>query len=503
MNVRKEGRVYLLTASAVMFFVFFFWLSRCAPVVGDDWGYAYAGQNGNAFVLTWRQYFSWSGRILSEFWGFSIAPHKALWNVLNAALLTGIYVLLVLLSGSRWSILSMAAAILLIFTVPNGVRMQTYTWIMGTTYVVPLLLFLVQLLLLKQWIWQNRMSRGRMAALILLNLCIPLYMENAAALMVGSDLLVLLYLFRHDRGKCRRMLVLTALSILGLCIIYFSPGAQSRMARDHAEFAALSLSEKISQNWSSFLNLSFMADAWLTRLFSLVMLVWVFRNRQGHAKVLTAVLMLVFLYGIVQSLAWTLAAHWDLGIFYVLGDITIPHSVQLNTLGYLGQAFAFLLAMAVYEKDRQAGWERIFLYLCALGADAVMCVSPIFDSRSSLYTLFLMMLVTISVLNELVHNNVWQLALAVCALCFAGSHLKDYVMIYRTVAAVTAQRASQIAYYQEHPEETEAWLIAYPDQTVHSGNIDPTDTYHLETFKAYYGLPQEMELHFYWEEDSE
>ena len=73
------------------FFVFFLYISRYAPVVGDDWGYAVGGRYSNPLVKACQNYMSWSGRFLSEFWGFLIAPHKKLWNLLNPCIFTCIY----------------------------------------------------------------------------------------------------------------------------------------------------------------------------------------------------------------------------------------------------------------------------------------------------------------------------------------------------------------------------------------------------------------------------
>ncbi|MBR0479463.1 MAG: hypothetical protein IJJ24_10270, partial [Solobacterium sp.] len=68
----------------VLFFLFFFLISRYAPLAGDDWGYAAGGRYNSALMRAWQNYFSWSGRFFSELWGYGIAPHKKLWNVLNA-----------------------------------------------------------------------------------------------------------------------------------------------------------------------------------------------------------------------------------------------------------------------------------------------------------------------------------------------------------------------------------------------------------------------------------
>ena len=117
-----------------IFFLFFALITHWTPASGDDWVYAVGGMWNNPFKQAFTMYQTWSGRYLSELWGFLVAPHKNLWNVLNPLLFTGILLLLVKLSDTRRPVLTALLAMALIFSVGNRLRMQTYTWIMGTTY---------------------------------------------------------------------------------------------------------------------------------------------------------------------------------------------------------------------------------------------------------------------------------------------------------------------------------------------------------------------------------
>ena len=135
-----------------IFFLFFALITHWTPASGDDWVYAVGGMWNNPFKQAFTMYQTWSGRYLSELWGFLVAPHKNLWNVLNPLLFTGILLLLVKLSDTGRPVLTALLAMALIFSVGNRLRMQTYTWIMGTTYVLPLFFFLIQIRILKGWL---------------------------------------------------------------------------------------------------------------------------------------------------------------------------------------------------------------------------------------------------------------------------------------------------------------------------------------------------------------
>jgi len=68
------------------------------------------------------------------------------------------------------------------------------------------------------------------------------------------------------------------------------------------------------------------------------------------------------------------------------------------------------------------------------------------------------------------------------------------------VHQVQQDRLSKIAYYVDHPEVKDVWLPRMPIFTVHSADIEPEDTYHMDVFKQYYGLSSDCTIHFYWEE---
>ena len=104
-----ENRTRLiLAAGTTVVFLFFALISHWTPVSGDDWVYAVGGMWNNPFTQAFHMYQTWSGRYLSELWGFLVAPHKNLWNLLNPLFFTLIFVLLVQLTGGKNHIISTA-----------------------------------------------------------------------------------------------------------------------------------------------------------------------------------------------------------------------------------------------------------------------------------------------------------------------------------------------------------------------------------------------------------
>ena len=120
-------------------------MSKKTPLAGDDWGYALNGLKQNPLKSAWEFYFSWSGRFFSELWGFVVAPRKWLWNILNPLLFTAIFLSIfkIAVRVETGGHISALLIMTMMLNINADIRMQTYTWIMGTTYVIPLALSLI------------------------------------------------------------------------------------------------------------------------------------------------------------------------------------------------------------------------------------------------------------------------------------------------------------------------------------------------------------------------
>ena len=81
-----------------------------------------------------------------------------------------------------------------------------------------------------------------------------------------------------------------------------------------------------------------------------------------------------------------------------------------------------------------------------------------------------------------------------------GDRTREYIHKYCLVGIKQNERLEIIKYYQQHPEVEEAWIPRFPIFTVHGADVEIGDTYHFETFKDYYKLPQSADkIIFYYE----
>lgn len=494
----------VVAALLIAFFIIFMAITCVSPLAGDDWAYAVNSIDHHPIILAIQTYFSWSGRLLSEFWGYSIPRNKWIYDILNPVFFTSIFVLILKLADVRkHPVLSTLLVFFLILSVEDYLRMQTYTWCMGETYVIPLLIFLWIVWYLHGLLFGGReITKKQDRLLCVLCFCGPLYMENAAAMITGGLFLVLLYCWFLDKEHFKRIRKYFLYAVVATLIIGLSPGAKSRLQTTQTAFWQMGFLQKIHYNWQNFLTFTFMTNKWLILVFCIVFLLFIWMNRKQYpyAKWHLYLLSIPFVFGIVQSrsemLATTYGQSWA-SIFY---DLSLHGSTRLNTAGYGLLVLVVLWILWSYLKGEKR-WMSLFFFLCAGGANIVMLVSPIFDARSSIYTVFLFILLCTYILEQLEFPKpAWAvLMILLCVLNY--QQVSNYAEKYYEVFRANNERQFQLRGFQNDPSLKEVYIVRMPRMSLHSADIEDADEYHMKYFKKYYNLSPDIVLHFYFRDD--
>lgn len=484
----------------VSLFALFALISYWTPLAGDDWGYAVNGVKHNAFVLTAEFYFTWSGRIFSELWGFLIAPNKWLWNILNPLLFTGIAWLMYILTNPKTKkITTILLIFFLMLSVKNLVRMETYTWIMGTTYVVPLFLYFLYLYCIKIILMDCNQNKLLFLACILLNLIIPLWMENIATTLIFSNTLIIIYSFFNDRSQLKRFIVFLSISLIGLAILRLSPGAAARLLSDHPTWSQLTFIEQIQLNWQNFLQFTFLDNKYLIFTLSLTLLatMWSHRFNFKGPKWFFIPLSIIFSLGVFQSMSSTIYNKISSDFLLYFFDLSIPGTELFISVFYTIYVGATLFLLTTFLTENLQSFS-IFLVLVGGSSTLVMLLSPIFGARSSLYYIYIFILFIALLYNALDIPNQINSLLGILLLAFCLAWGNFYYQKYSLVNRRYHARLERIEWIKANPKETEAWIERMPYMSVHSADIEDTDVYHQEVFKEYFGLDPKLKLIFYW-----
>ncbi len=480
--MNNKTRNYLWWSLIGLFLCFFATITYLTPLAGDDWGYALNGMSGNPLLKTWEFYFSWSGRLCSELWGFVVAPRKWLWNVLNPLLFTAIVILMnKIIQPKKNSFAVLMTILFLVISVKDYVRMETYTWIMGTTYVLPLFWMLLYFYFAKELLFNDNKTTISSVLMVLANIIVPISMENAAATLLFANILLVIYSFFRKKECVKWFMSMLLISMVGIVILRSSPGSIYRLKHEHADFTQLSLFEQIQVNWPTFIRLTFLDNKWLIMIFSLCIVG--FSSKNSTKKSLSLVASVVVLLGIIPL---------------VKSSINEVTALIPLTILYILYVIAVIVIIVIHCSDDDK-WLALFLLLVGGTANLVMCISPIFGSRSSLYTIYMLICLTAFFVDKMTIKYSRQIIIAFMVI-MVGLKGRTILNKYQLVNMIQKERMQQIAYYQDHPEVKEAWIVRMPVYSIHSGDIEEWDHYHMEVFKEYYHLDKDVVLNFYWKE---
>ncbi len=486
----------------LLFFALFALISYWTPLAGDDWGYALNGMKGNPFETAFSLYQTWSGRFFSELWGLVVAPNKWLWNILNPLLFTGIaFLIYQLINPKKKKISTLLLIFFLMLSVKDFVRMETYTWIMGTTYIFPLFLYLLYLYFIKLMFLDYSNNKIIVYSSLLLNFIIPLWMENIGAILILSNILFLIYLYFNEKDQLKRACGFLIISIISFTILRLSPGSTSRLLNEHSAWLNLSLFEQIQANWRNFLTYTFLDNKYLILFLSLTLLTTLFSHRFNYkGKSWTFIpLILIFSLGILQASSSFLYSYTQWEFLLILFELSYANAETVITIFFTLYLLATLYTLVCFLRD-SLQMSCVFLVLVGGSANLVMLISPIFGARSSVYFIYLFIL-----LIGLLYNS-FDLPVAIATgigsilfvLCCIWS--KTYYDKYSLVHLKQQERLDRIEWIKDNPQLKEAWIERMPIMTVHSADIEDWDIYHQDVFKQYHGLNPKLKLIFYWPE---
>ena len=321
---------------------------------------------------------------------------------------------------------------------------------------------------------------------------IGLTMENIAATMIVAIVLLLIYSYFNKREIMKYLIVNLIVMSTSFIIMRMSPGSTARLLRDSLEWSKLNIIEKLINGYPGFIEFTFINNNYFILFLSGVISLLTISTKNKVNIIFKCVSVLIQIMGIIAVFSFVLPIDNNFmmdskslfsNIFWII------YTVDIMIVLYFG----------LNDKNRD---KALFFFMLSGTANLVMMYSPIFGSRSSIYTIFFMIVTMVIVLNSIDINKYLLLGLFLISLFVCVDRFNEYRFKYNLVGLKQNERLEIIKYYQNHPEVEEAWIPRFPIFTVHGGDIEPGDTYHFETFREFYNLPQEADkIFFMYEED--
>ena len=496
----KKRNLIICATGSIFIFALFFYITSKTPLAGDDWGYALSGMKMSPWQATWDFYFSWSGRVFSELWGFLVAPRKWIWNILNPLFFTLIFTTIYRLINPNKNQLTFAFLVLAIMlSVDDNLRMETYTWIMGTTYVIPLMLSLFYFILVERILYgrvtKKKIRFYRIASNILL-FYIGLTMENIAAAMVGGTIILTMYCWFKQKDMVSLFLLNGVVSLASFLIMRLSPGSAWRLNHEHVAWMKMGLIEKLQSSYPKFIEFTFLNNNYMIGILALVLSLFLaqqfFQTKNSKLKFIAAMSLMIQVTAVFTVFAFVLSNPWIHAVF------TRSDSL-FNSLFWIVYIVDLFVVIGCFTKEENRE-KLFFVLLIAGGSNLVMLVSPIFGSRSSLYTVYYIIVLLGFILKELKSTRIINSLLILFFAVIVVDRTHEYLYKYKLVEAIQQERLAIYEYYRHNPQAEEAWIPRMPPFSIHSADIEEDDTYHFDVFREYYKLTQKKII-FFWKEE--
>lgn len=476
----------IFAISCVFIFLLFFYMSYKTPIGGDDWGYYLTSQNYNAIQGALMFYQTWSGRFFSEIWCFFMSSHKFIWNIVNSLLFVGLFICVYkLIDPKKDKPFYIVLIIGLMFTVENNLRMETYTWITGTIYVVSLFLSLLYLLSIDNYVKTKRKNIILYFNNIFLFI-IGMMIENIAVSMLLIILVLVAYAFIKKDRYLLVCLLINLVSIgLSFAIMRMSPGSAVRLLQDHAEWSKLSFFTKIANQYPNFIKYTFINNDHLIITLSVIMIITVILSNKIN-KLYKAILICIDVLSVVA-------------IVFASSNSIFSETSLFSYIYWPCYVIGAIVCLCFVINDLNNRNKAIVLFLLAGFSTTSMLLSPIFGSRTEIYFIYYVIVLIGLFINE-INTKYIKVVIAIVFLGMIINRTNIFVNKYRLVGIAQQERLQIIEYYKDHPEVEEAWIPRFPIDSIHGADIEEGDDYHFETFKEYYGLPQPKDkIIFYFE----
>lgn len=463
-NMKK----YIKYIVVFLFFTVMFFLS---PIAGDDWSNYLVGSEGirHSLGVALGMYFDWEGRIVSRVLINILTYHKWLWNIVNALVVTVIIYMGMKFIGKKPKKIMFPLMCLVILGMNLFTFSQVMTWLAGNItylFVVPVVLWYFYYVLNN-----DKYNKWFVVIFSLINLFGCMFVENMAVVLVGGNVLLLIYKYIKNKKIDKRLILYLGMSIVGTLSMLLSPGTRYRNSIENLEFNKLNIFEKIVFNIPNFVYYTFIVNSFMLVLMSFSNY-FIIRDKVKNKWVKYLLIVFMLSISVLTICIYPVSLFGDINLLGIINQNNIL--VILYWLMYLGISFILLI---IYDKK---DLSTVFLFLVGLISNVAMLISPTWGFRTSFFTYLMFSIVSLKVINNYIKDrNINTYLVNGCMVLMFGFYLVFYINIYRCQLNVEKQvKASEDVLYIDSFSRFAGC------------DINPRDEYHIEKFKEYYGIDE-------------
>lgn len=489
---------YILLIFSFFIFVYVAYISNKTPLAGDDWAFFNNSMNSTVINSAISMYYNWEGRLMTLFSIHFFIMNRNIWELLNAFIYTGVFISIYLIIKPNRKILFSSVFLFLMLSMKENIRMEVMTWITGSVYYgIPLLLSFVYCVI-NYNIYENKHRKNNVFLIIMsssIAFYLPLGMENISIAMLVASLSLIVLSYLQDKKIPLVYYFNIFMFIIGYLIWMNSPGSSIRLSQ-MPEWNQLSFIGKIMQTMPNVLFFTFYQNKVIIIALGLSLFLL---NLQKNVFKYNWLFDIIYFISIIIMLSQRLNSIFP--NIYLLELIADPYSI-FNIVFWIIYAVTLVLNIIKISMINKSN-KILLLLLITIFTNASLLMSPVIGYRLMIYSVFYLFALILLILNELEFKikleYVGVIVLLILSLYLANKTISKF----KVVESITNERFSIISDYKVYSEfyKDGIWLPRYPIYSIHGGDIELEDQYHMKAFKEYFDIPQEEIITFYWKDN--
>lgn len=487
----------LLAFITIVIFFWFYQISKLSPLAGDDWAFHNNVMSSGIIDSAFGMYRGWEGRLMTLFSIHYFIVNRSVWEIFNGLMYALIFLLGTAIVKPKKPLLYALSYLVVIFTIKDNLRMEVFTWTTGSIYYgLPLLISVIYFSIQYSVLQNIQIKKPWYYWLFALGSAfyLPLGMENIAIASIGLNLFMIISIWIKKQKIDAFQIAIFVSFVIAYIIWALSPGSSIRLSQ-MPEWQSLSLMGKITQTLPDVLYFTFFENKYLILFLSAALVFYNMQKGSGRFK---------WLYNVVLLLAIPMTFMQRLALL-------IPHVafIQLLADGYsivsliFWFVYALVLILNIIQIDYQsANLSLSPILLVAVLSSASLLLSPVIGYRLMVYSVFYLMFLTLIIIDKVELNKIIRMAMYFMIILLILFNANKIYRKYQIVYQITQERIAIIADYRIYHDQYEngIWLPRYPIYSIHGGDIEVDNTYHMKAFKTYFGLPPDEKLIFYWKD---
>lgn len=494
----------------VVIYVFFLYVSITTARLGDDWEVSQWYRNGIVSTLAGMIHLTTyvNGRVASLFFGSFFAYYDVLWQFTAPAVFTSFIYLSAKLFGYAHRFVPVAVSFLMLLSVSNAMRIETYVWLVGNVgyiFVIPLIMLYLNILYNEKSeqrlrFWQH--ERLNYLVVLLIAFLIGLWVETVTLGFTAANILLALLSYFKNRKISPYIRYGIAGCILSGLILFGSPG---RLAT--AQDLGLGIRQQTLQNIQGILQMLVTDNLPVYLLFLIILIAVTVRGELSSQGKILRIAIIVF----ASSIAIIILARITLQFIYTKWYLPVGNILNSinNTFFATNRAFpvAFCLAVLLFvliavllSPQRE---KLLVLYSIGTVSAGVMVIAPYLGARIFVLPIFMLIAITAYLSSTVKFTSMDLRKAALLALIILTLlQMEKFYYYGQYVKHLEDIRLQLIENYRARvasglTDDNERLILpAYkPDAVFTSANPGP-DAFHLGPFKRYYHLPVDTEVIF-------